>query len=349
MYEAFEIEEYIADEVQYCKQYYVRKMAQTKQKFFEFLKEEKPLVEFEKELDKIWGKINHDFMDKKLEELEKMVKNKDFKDYEKYVGKEFTKAVEMTFEGRKNQVFTVEELYKLNPESEFIKNELKYLNDRKRIYQSSLNSIDGEGDEYKYSYISDLVDSYNKFDATIPYFNADGTLKCYNTIATYNSMLYNVNLTKSAWNRTYYDSVLLDNDRWIIYPHMYSCPACAHHQGKIYTTREREDAIYDGVGHPNCKCVWYLFWGNEQLEDMETYDTPEWVEAYKTRQKLQSLNLERYRLKKDRQILKELGNEEKADEVLKKIQKLNKTIKGLKEYLPTDPDKVMQSLSTRQR
>ena len=349
MYEAFEIEEYIADEVQYCKQYYVRKMAQTKLKFFEFLKKEKPLVEFEEELDKIWGKINHTFMDRKLEELNEMVKSKDFKGYEKYVGKEFEKAVELTFEGRQNQVFTVEELYKLNPEDEFIKTELKYLNDRKRIYNSSLKTISGEGDEYKYDYLSTLVDSYNNYDATIPYFNADGTLKCYNTIATYNSMLYNVNLTKSAWNRTYYDSILLDNDRWIIYPHMYSCPACASHQGRIYTTRERENAIYDGVGHPNCKCVWYLYWDKEQLKDIERYDSPEWTEAYKLRQKLQSLNLERYRLKKDRQLYKDLGNQEKADQTLQKIQVLNKKIKELKEGLPTNPDKVMQSLSTRQR
>lgn len=347
-YDAFEIEEYIRDEVQYCKQYYVRKMAQTKLKFFEFLKEQKTLTDYEKELNKIWGNINHDFMNKKLEELQKLVSDKNFKDYEKYIGKEFSKAVEMTFKGRQNQVFTVEELYKLNPEDEFIKLELKYLNDRKRIYQSSLNSIRGESEEYQFEYLSDLVGSYNKFDATVPYYNSDGTLKCYNTIATYNSMLYNVNLTKSAWNRTYLDSVRLNNDHFIIYPHPYSCPSCMYHQGKVYSYKEVENAIADGVGHPNCKCVWYLYWGTEQL-DNEYYTGPLWEEAYKTRQQLQSLNLKRYRLKKDRKIFQDLGNEEKADKTLQKIQKINKKIKELKKLLPTDPEKVMQSLSTRQR
>ena len=349
MYEAFGIEEFIRDEVQYSKQYYIRKMAQTKQLFFEYLKKNKTPEEFNKEVDKIWGKINHNFMDKKLEELQEMVSNKEFKDYEKYANAEFSKVAEMTFKGRQEQVFTYEEIYKINPEQEFIKNEVKYLNDRKRIYNSSFNSLNGEDDEYQKEYLSDLVENYNKYDATIPYFNADGTLKCYNTVATYNSMLYNVNLTKTAWNRTYYDSILLDNDKWIIYPHMYSCPTCATHQGRIYTTRERENAIYDGVGHPNCKCVWYLYWGKEQLEDVKRYDSPEWTEAYKLRQKIQSLNLERYRLKKDRQLYKDLGNQEKADKTLQKIQVLNKKIKELKEGLPTNPDKVMQSLSTRQR
>lgn len=345
MKDALKIEEYIDDQVQYSKKYYNRKMLQTKRKFFEYLNNEKSTAEFKKELYKIWGDIDHTFMDEKLKELDEMVKNKDFKDFEKYIGKDLEKEVELTFRGRMLQEFQEEDIYKLNPEREFIKTERAYIRDKERLYNNSLASLDEKLD--KQEYLSNLVTKYDRTEATIPYFNSDGTVKCYNTIATYNSMLYNVNLTKSAWNRTLYDSQILGNDLWIIYPHMYSCPACAYHQGKIYTSEEREDAIYDGVGHPNCKCVWYLYWSREQL-DFDRYDSQEWTDAYQVRQKLQSLNLKRYRLKNDRNIQRYLGNEDKVDELLKKISKLNKEIKELKQLLPTDPEKVMQSLSTRQ-
>lgn len=345
MKDALKIEEYIQEQVQYSKKYYNRKMLQTKRKFFEYLNNNKTPEEFKKELYKIWGKIDHSFMDEKLKELDKMVKNKDFKDFEKYIGKDLEKQVELTFEERAIQELKEQDIYKLNPESEFIKIENNYMKDKERLYNNSIKSIKDVPDRQEY--LSNLVSDYDKTEATIPYFNKDGSLKCYNTLATYNSMLYNVNLTKSAWNRTLYDSQILNNDRWIIYPHMYSCPSCAYHQGKVYTEKERENAIYDGVGHPNCKCVWYLYWSKEQLE-FDRYDSQEWIEAYQTRQKLQSLNLKRYRLKNDRNIQKYLGNEEKADELLKKISKLNKEIKELKQLLPTDPNKVMQSLSTRQ-
>lgn len=345
MKSALQIEEYIQEQVQYSKKYYNRKMLQTKRKFFEYLNNGKTTEEFKKELYKIWGDIDHKFMDEKLKDLDKMVKNKDFKDFEKYVGKDLAKEVELTFEKRAIQEIKEQDIYKLNPESEFIKTENNYIRDKERLYNNSLNSLTGEVD--KQEYLGNLVTKYDKTEATIPYFNKDGSLKCYNTIATYNAMLYNVNLTKTAWNTTYIDSQILNNDKWIIYPHMYSCPACSYHQGKVYTEKERENAIYDGVGHPNCKCVWYLYWSREQL-DFDRYDSQEWTEAYHTRQKLQSLNLKRYRLKNDRAIQKYLGNEEKADELLKKISKLNKEIKELKGLLPTDPEKVMQSLSTRQ-
>lgn len=347
MKNAVEIEEFIKNEVQFSKKYYEIKIAETKEEFFKSLKKNQHPETFIKKLNKIWGNIEHSFMNEKIKELEKMVRDKDFKDAEKYIDKDLKKQVELTFEGRKNQITMIEQIYKLNPESEFIKNETDFVNYQKRLYENNFNSLYEQDKDYQRDYLISLVDKYNEFDATIPYFNADGTLKCYNTIATYNSMLYNVNLTKSAWNRTLYDSKLLNNDNWIIYPHIYSCPTCAFHQGKIYTNQEREEAIYDGVGHPNCKCVWYLYWGEEQLKDMKIYNSPEWIEGYKAKQKIQSLSLKRYRLNTDKKIYKSLNAFDEIDRVNQKIEKINSTINELKELLPYRPNMVIKSAEMR--
>lgn len=334
--------EFIDEEVAYYKNFYNRKMRESKKLFFDYLNEGKTENEFNQELRRIWN-IDHSYMDKKIQELEEMVKNKDIADYLRYTGESMRKDIELLFAGRVNQKLMSGDFYKLNPESEFRKIEEKYLIDHVKSYRARLKVVSKDYVN-KEAYLGKWVEKYDNYEATIPYFNQDGTVRAWNTIATYNSMLYNVNLTRSAWNRSLYDSVLLNNEYYFIPPHMYSCPVCAEHQGKVYDKREMEEAIGDGVGHPNCKCTWVLYWDKSQL-NLDTYNTPEWHEWYHTRQKLQSLNLERYRLRNDRQIQLSLGNQAEADKLLQKIRKLNSSINELRQDLPTD---VMPGLSTRQ-
>ena len=43
---------------------------------------------------------------------------------------------------------------------------------------------------------------YDKVEKVVAYHNQDGTIRAYHDIASYNSMVYNTNLTSGAWNET---------------------------------------------------------------------------------------------------------------------------------------------------
>jgi hypothetical protein len=48
-----------------------------------------------------------------------------------------------------------------------------------------------------------------------------------------------VNLTRTAWNQSYKDSILLKNEKYIINTHPFACPHCLKHQGQIYTKEDK--------------------------------------------------------------------------------------------------------------
>ena len=326
----FNLEEYINDEVWKCTVKYIRMMRITKEKFFEDLKNGVSTEEYTSAIKKLWN-IDHDYMDKAIEQLNKMVAEMDLKDYEEYAITT-QKSVKID-DGKLYYEVQDKQIYPLNPESDFRTMENKYVNDHIKAYSSQLKGLDLAPD--KNAYLSELVPKYDKLDKTIPYYNKDGSLKCYNTIATYNSMLYNWNLTHSAWNRTEYDGDYLNNPLRYLVAHPYSCPKCMIYQGKVYTTDPRdkrypqkEEAIEGGVGHPNCKHTWTLYWSEEQIQ-RDNYNSSEWEEKYKTQQKIQSLDLEKSRLLSDRRIYKSLGNEGKVDELTTKIKAIRDKKKKL--------------------
>lgn len=332
------IPEFISNNVWDCLIKYQRMMMVTKEKFFEYLNDKRPLEEYEKGIRELWGNIDHTYMDEAIKELEKMTSTKDLYDAFYYGDKKVTqRSIKLENQWKKFERADYE-LYPLNPERDFIAIENRYVNRHIKLYKNMLKRY--KDSPQISSDLKPLVQTYDKLDKNIPYFaNKDiyrggkiwkkkGDIVAYNTIGTYNSMLYNVNLLRSSWNRSIFDSKILDNHLWYLPAHSYACPMCAEYQGLVYTDNpldkrypQKEDAIMGGVGHPNCKHDWTLYWSEEQIQE-EKYNSAEWKEKYKIQQQIQQIDLTKSRLLADRRIYKNLGQEDMVDITTTKIKAL---------------------------
>lgn len=328
---------------------YNRMQLTTKEKFFSSLYERTTVDEYTKAIVDLWN-IDHKDMDKSIKELQKMVIQRDLREAELYGDKKVTERSIKLENTWKDFTPQDKELYTLTPERDFTTLEQRYVNRHIKLYKNMLKRYkDKSADE-----IAKFVREYDKIDKTIPYFShSTGNIVRYVDLSTYLSMLYNVNLTRSAWNRAIYDAKLLGNHLWYLPAHPLACPHCAFYQGYVYTDhaptpREqnilrvygkpgyyyKEDAIEDkgntgiGIGHPNCKHVWVSYWSQEQIQD-EKYDSSEWEEKYKTQQKIQSLDLQKSRLLADRRIYKELGEQDLVDKTTEKIKRIREKKKEL--------------------
>ena len=338
---------FIQDNVWDSELRYHRMMMTTKQKFFEYLSNGEPLEKYEKDLRYLWDNIDRDYMKKAIEELRLMVMSEDFEN------------AKITQRSIKLQNFWQEyelgeqEYYKLNPEKDFRMIEQRYVRRHIKLYENWLKRFTPE--EVKGN-IEGIIKQYDKMDKTIPYYDhRTEKIKCYNTISTYNSMLYNVNLLRTAWNRTAYDSRLLGNKLWYLPAHRYACPGCAYYQGYVYAERGAspeelillnkyghpyihyvDQVLNDDanmgitVGHPNCKHNWSLFWSADQVQK-DKYNSDEWKEKYKNKQKIQSLDLQKSRLLTDRRIYKSLDRQDLVDKTTSKIKKIREAMKELEE------------------
>ncbi len=330
-YEQFNI--FIQDKVWESLMKYERMQLTTKEKFFEDLYKQTSVDEYTKGIYELWGNIDHTYMDKSIKELQRMVIQKDFRDAEMYGNKEITtRSIKLQNTWREFQL-TNDDLYPLNPERDFKTIEQRYVNRHIKLYKNTLKRFKDSKDLAKD--LSNFMKTYDKLDKTIPYFShTTGKIIRYVDIGTYNSMLYNVNLTRSAWNRAIYDAKLLGNELWYLPAHPFACPMCAEYQGKVYADRQglgyplKEDAIRGGVGHPNCKHVWVSYWSPEQIQE-DKFNTAEWEEKYETKQKIQSLDLKKSRLLADRRIYKELGQQDLVDKTTEKIKTIREKKKEL--------------------
>ena len=331
---------------------YNRMELTTKEKFFENLYNKTSVDEYIQGIEELWGHVDHSYMDEAIKELQKMVIQKDFKDAEMYGDKKVTTRsikLENTWQDYNMKDL---ELYPLNPTRDFKIIEQRYINRHIKLYKNLLkryeNSQDLERD------LANIVKSYDKMEKTVPYFShTTGQIVRYVDVSTYNSMLYNVNLTRSAWNRSIYDAKLLGNHLWYLPAHPSACPHCAFYQGYVYTDHApnfeelqilsvygkpgyyyKRDAIEDygntglGIGHPNCKHVWLSYWGTEQVQD-EKYNSEKWEKEYEKKQKIQSLELQKSRLLADRRIYKQLGQQDLVDKTTQQIKRLREKIKEL--------------------
>lgn len=207
----------------------------------------------------------------------------------------------------------------------------------KNYYNSAAKTLKKEYVN-KEAYLSKKVNQYAKVEKVIPYYSKN-TKKVvrYNDIATYNSMVYNVNLTSSAWNSTIDSSIKNGNDLVYVDAHPYACPLCQEWQGKIYSLSGQdlrypslESALNGGLKHPNCKHSILEYWGQTPTSE---YSTREWEDKYEARQKKQALELEKSRTKTDIKIYKELGNQEEVDKLNQKIKTLNQAIREQKDLM----------------
>lgn len=179
------------------------------------------------------------------------------------------------------------------------------------------------------TYLTAQIKNYRNMEKFIPYYHKDGTIASMRTLADYNSMLYNVNLTKSGWNQTIKDAQILGEDLLILNGHPNSCPICASHQGKIYSIKglvypSIDSAEEDGVGHPNCRCEWSIYKNTEQLnQDISTeYD-------YEKHTKELAINRELRYARLEHKLYKIIGNQEMADKTWQKIKRLLSSRKEL--------------------
>lgn len=309
---------FINDSVYYTQTQYYKLINKTKELFFYSLQEQKPASYFKKEANKIWGNIDHSYMEQRIQELEEMISAKNL-------------------EGKKilNPNAKFEQIFPLDSESKYIDIERKYEKVVNKYYKDRLKTINN-GFVDKETYLTNLIEKYDKMQSIIPYYNKNGTIRSYHNIASYNSMVYNTNLTKAGWNRTLYDSKLLENDLVYLPAHPGACPLCMQFQGKVYSISGKNPkypkqsiAIDGGVGHPNCKHEWVLYWDSSQIQE-DKFNDIAWEEYYERKQKIQSLQLERTNLKVDKRILESIGNYGEADKVQAKIRALNSKIKELK-------------------
>ena len=325
---------------------YNRMELTTKEKFFENLYKKTPIQEYIRGITELWENNDRSYMDSSIKELQMMVLQKDFNDAIMYGNKKITtRSIKLENQWRE---FTLkdEDFYPLNPSRDFKTIEQRYVNRHIKLYENMLKRFENSTDRARD--IANFVKEYDRLDRIVPYFShTTGEIIRYVDVATYNSMLFNVNLLRSAWNRAIYDAKLLGNHLWYLNAHPYACPHCMEYQGYVYTDHEptprevnilnqygkpgewqKENAIEGGIGHPNCKHPWVSYWSEQQIQD-EKYNSSEWEEKYKTQQKIQSLDLKKSRLLADRRIYKELEQWDLVDKTTEQIKRIREKKKEL--------------------
>lgn len=313
--------------------YYTKLQNKTKELYFSYLDKNKSYDDFEKELSKIWDNIDHSFMDKQIDKLEKMVNSNNVEE-----------AINL---GRlddtyKNTEYWVidEEYFKLTPESQFKKLEQRFKQNVLNQYKLAKKTIKNVD---KDTYLEKRIDTYNKsINNVITYFNRDNKIARKVQMSTYLAMLHNVDLTRAGWNQTMSDSHKLDNDLFIIPYHSFSCLYCSEYQNRILTRQQVEQIIgieaveqTGDILHPNCKCTLSLFWDSTQISQ-EIKSSSEIENEYAIRQKVNGLTLERSNLRTDMKIANSLGNQEKVDQIKARISVINRNIRELRNQLPTE-------------
>lgn len=320
-----EISEVINEEVQsYSKESY------------DYLDEVKKLV-----FTCLIGKISYDIFKGKLNKVNskynKIEKNRTSKGYKKVKDKVVetnetpisSEKIDFTEKELSVLLFKLDKTSQIKAKDKFIKVVTNYYKTTLKTAKKEYISID--------DYLKKKLTQYDKVEKVVAYHNQDGTIRAYHDIASYNSMVYNTNLTSSAWNETI--NYCYENNTDIVYvePHPFSCPLCQEWQGKFYSLTGKssryeniENAYKGGLKHPNCKHNITTNVGQKETDD---YSSDEWKDRYQARQKKQALELQRKRLKTDRDIYKELNNYEEVDKINAQIRTLNSAIKEQKELM----------------
>lgn len=325
--------EFIAKQVFLTNVFYINKQNKTKELFFRCLREKRSNSYFQNELHKIWGNVNHKFMDKQIEKLMMMVHSNNV-DEAINIGR-----LERIYKETENWVMG-DEYFKLTPEEYFQRFERKFEQNVNKVYKRSKDSIRDLDSE---TYLQKTLDRYDKnINQIVTYFNKSGQALRQVQLATYLSMVHNTNLTRAGWNQTMSDSERVGNNYFIIPYHPFSCLHCFEYQNRPLSRYEVESIIgveaREQVGdilHPNCKCTLSIYWDNSQVRN-RVYNTDEVETMYNLRQKVNSLTLEKSKLRTDMKIAKEVGNEALADKNRQRINAINKTIRGIKTELPTN-------------
>ena len=270
--------------------------------------------------DDIWNNIDHEYMIQTLEEVKREVIRSDIEMRLKY--KDMPIDIEKII-ARTNEL---DDLFSLNTIDRFRYVERNYAKKISKDYKKRIRTIDKDYID-DFTYLTNQIKNFSKLEQTIPYFNNVGEIVRTVTPSTYLSMLYNVNLTRTGWNQTFKDAEYFENDLVLLETHPYSCPKCLSAQGKIYSRTGKskrydpiEVAYEKGVGHPNCKCEFSIYWSREQLKNQKLSKTTD--EDYEEDQKIKGIKREIRKQRNDLQLYEMIGNGEEADKTREKISKL---------------------------
>lgn len=298
---------FIEDEVTVCSIKYEKLLHKAEIEFILGLMNDLSPEEFAEFIDENFYHIDHGHMEEGIKELIEQIMEIDATiDLQRFLPDRYKTVPIIEFKSKEKQYG--ERLIK-----EYIK---KYTRIKENTYDMK-------------SYLTAQIKNYRNMEKFIPYFHKDGTIASMRTLADYNSMLYNVNLTKSGWNQSIKDAQILGEDLLILNGHPNSCSDCARHQGKIYSISgigypSIEEAEEGGVGHPNCKCEWSIYRNSEQLnQDINIeYD-------YEKHTKEVAINRELRYARTEYNLYKMIGNQEMADKTWQKIKRLRSSRKEL--------------------
>lgn len=310
---------FIEDSVYLVEHDYYKLMYKTKLTFFNYLLNGRNVEDFKKRTDRIWNKIDHSYMEQRIKELDDMIKQTDL-------------------EGRKilNPDEDFVKIYEVASISKYKETENRYKKIIDNYYERIKKTLDKDYID-KNAYLSKIVEKYDSTQQTIPYFNKNGFVQSYHNVASYNSMVFNTSLNHSGWNRTAYDSKLLGITLEYLPAHTFACPLCQEWQGKVYSNNgtygtidgikyePKENAIKGGVGHPNCKHQWLLYWDKSQIQK-DDYSSANWEEKYKEKQKEKAVKRQIEKLENDKAIYSKLNNQEKVDKINQMLNKLNQSL-----------------------
>ena len=315
--------EFINASVFKVNQKYTDMQNKTKELFFKCLDEGRDLEYFEAQLNKLWGNLDRSFMEKELAEYESII-------HENNMAMLQIKE-EPPKEEKKTNIF-----FALVAASVILATESKFTNQVKRDYKRTTKSPVYQMD--KPNYLENKVKRYND-EKVVPYHNTKTGEIRYVSMATYNAMIHNTNMTRTAWNTTLNDADYMDYNTFYIPYHSFSCPHCVAHQEKKLTQRDVMKIVgkvqeqKGDILHPNCKCTLLIYPVAKKTKSKLSDSEKE--EIYHTRQKVNTLTLEKSRVATDIKIQKRLGNMDAVDELNQKRNQINSQIRELKNSLPT--------------
>ena len=325
--------EEISESVYLTNVYYTNKQNKTKELYFRCLEENRSYEYFEEELSKIWDNIDHRFMKNQINKLQRVVNTQNIEE-----ALNFGRLDERY---KETEYWVIDdEYFKLTPESDFKEFEQRFKKNVLNNYKSAQSTLKHYDKEI---YLDKKIDTYNRsVNQIVSYFSEKGAIVRKVQLSTYLAMIHNVNLTRSGWNQTMSDSEKLGNEMFIIPYHPFSCLECLSWQNRPLSKAMVENIIgieaierTGDILHPNCKCTLSIYWSIEQIGRTE-YTPKELQAQYDIRQKVNSLTLEKSRLRTDYRIAKSLGDESKADTIKQKINVINRNIRNYKKELPTE-------------
>lgn len=315
---------YIADSVFKVKLNYEQMQNKTEELFFRCLEEERDLEYFTEQIEKIWGNVDHTYMEDEIERYREII-------HTRITGKEETLV--------KND----NDLFALVPIAVLLGVEKKFKKDKIKEYTTSEKHVVKLDDkEQKDEYIKMKLGKYT--NGSVIYKSHLGTDKFSFRLvppSVYNSMIYNTNLTRSGWNQTMEDADKVGANYFMIPYHSFSCEHCISHQERLLTRNQiieiagRADESEGDILHPNCKCE-ITIWDKNLKIPKSSLTEAEKDEASQIRQKVNGLTLQKERIRTKMKIAEEYGYMDEFDKYNQQRNKINKSIRDLKEQLPTN-------------